>query len=70
MNVKLIGFLERTLMKAENFKLENLEKLSDEGKDELKHCEKETSRGWAVLRQCLVKNYRAGGKGCAVQLEE
>ena len=31
---KLIGFLERALMKAENFKIENLEKLSDEGKDE------------------------------------
>ena len=29
---KLIGFLKRALMKAENFKIENLEKLSDEGK--------------------------------------
>ena len=32
--MKLIEFLERALMKAENFKTENLEKLSDEGKDE------------------------------------
>ena len=31
---KLIGYLERALIKAENFKTENLEKLSDEGKDE------------------------------------
>ena len=31
---ELIGFLERALMKAENFKIENLEKLLDEGKDE------------------------------------
>ena len=30
----LIGFLERALIKAENFKIENLEKLSDEGKNE------------------------------------
>ena len=31
---KSIGYLERALIKAENFKTENLEKLSDEGKDE------------------------------------
>ena len=28
---KLIGFLESALIKAENFRIENLEKLSDEG---------------------------------------
>jgi len=31
---KWIGFLKRALIKAEKFKIENLEKLSDEGKNE------------------------------------
>ena len=42
-------------MKAENFKTENLEKLSDEGKDEnIDNVKKKLPRGWAVCTKTML----------------